>query len=306
MSFPQNPVCHYTSVDALLQMTFADELVIEASHIASFEDISEGNVVRNEAADRLITIASQIDQSNETGGEFAQKMKTMALQMQTTQIQREAYVLSLSEAVDSLPMWRLYGAGGAGVCLVFDTEILQNQVKKWVGTLQPVDYTDFYKSDLGSLIGAMFEDVHMLPFFKNSKYYDPSRATSEHIIGWLRSEGEHIQMLVNNKSLFCKNKAFEFEREIRAVFVAPEHSDLRVVFRGGTRAPIARLRLPIHKDLIDGILTKVILAPGLDALSLVSRQRVEALVTTFKNRKPIFKNVNFEPSAIPFYSNYGR
>jgi Protein of unknown function (DUF2971) len=306
MPFPSSPVCHYTSVDALLQMTFANELVIEASHIASFEDISEGNAVRNEAADRLIHIASSIDQSNETGGEFTRQMQSIAEQMRVTQIQREAYVLSLSEAIDSLPMWRLYASGGAGVCLVFDSEVLMKQVHEWSGTIQPIDYSDAYKADIGSLISAMFEDVGMLPFFKGSRYYDEGRATPEGIVGWLRSEAEHIQKMVNHHSLYCKNKSFEFEHEIRAVFTAPNPSDPRVVFRGGTRAPIARLRLPIHESLIDGVLTKIILAPGLDALSLVSRQRVEALIATFKNRKPIFKNVKFEPSTIPFYSSYGR
>jgi Protein of unknown function (DUF2971) len=307
MRFPANPVCHYTSVDALLQMTITEKLVIEASHIASFEDISEGNVVINTASDRLVAIAAEIDRTNGTRREFELQMKLHAESMRKSQIEREAYVLSLSEAVDSLPMWRLYAAGGAGICLVFDTEKLQELVtKQWEGDFQPIDYSGLHKREVKSLEDAVFEDWRLGPYLKCSPHYDPDRATSATILKWLECRADQFQQLVNRRSLFCKSNGFEFEREIRAVFDAPSSADSRIVFRGGTRAPIARLRLSISEDMVGDVLKRIILAPGLDALSPVSQQRVNALVKTFKSRKKSFKNVEFESSAIPFYSSYGR
>lgn len=49
------------------------------------------------------------------------------------------HIISMSMAKDSLPMWNMYGNGGKGVMIVFDTKVLLNQ---YGGRIQPCIYSN--------------------------------------------------------------------------------------------------------------------------------------------------------------------
>jgi Protein of unknown function (DUF2971) len=300
-------VCHYTTAEAFGQIVSLQGLTIEASHIASFEDTSEGNLVANEVVNRFLQLLSQIPESIPLDLSAAwTQLETYRESLSIAQIQREAYVLSLSSAIDSLPMWRLYGSNGTGVCLVFDTVVLNGLVAQWGAQLRPIDYHRYYEQDLRSSITAIMQNGVPYSFLSGAPFHDASRNTIEHLIGWMQMNIDNIQNRVNHHSLYVKSKAFEFEQEVRAVFQPPKKDGLEIVFRGGSRVPVARLRLPISVEAARPLLKRVILAPGLGALSSTSKLRMGALYSTFKSKFEVLKDVAFEQSAIPFYSSYGR
>jgi Protein of unknown function (DUF2971) len=307
MNHPENMICHYTSVEALIQMVANnDTFEMQASHIASFEDIDEGRPLEDDTLKVLIGHANHFDQVNSIYPPIAGEITNHIQVLRTKQIQREIYILSFSRKVDFLPMWRLYASGGSGLCIVFDGVALAKKVADLGGNMTLIDYTKDYWTAFKDTRRNFLDIASHGSFLKSSSFYNEQAATREHILRWFENEANGIQSLSDRYSTRIKNEAFAFEEEVRAVFQQPAIKDLEVIFRGGTRAPIARLKVCFTAEEVPTIIKKVVMAPGLDALSPSATERIKSLISTFKSHSLIFKDIEFEQSAIPFYSSYGR
>jgi hypothetical protein len=192
MTPPTQLVCHYTTVDALLKMTSEDALTLEASHIASFEDIAEGQGIDNDVLDNLVEFATRFDKENELCPPIYGVVKDHIDTLKSKLLQKENYVLSFSEAVDFLPMWRLYASGGSGVCLVFNSAHLSNLIEREGGIYRKVDYGPSVFASRPSS-GFFWDQSTSGHYLKSNSQYDENAATRDKIIAEFKSNSTYVR-----------------------------------------------------------------------------------------------------------------
>ena len=114
----QKELYYYTDMNALVNGIFKydDKICLWASRWSHLNDPQEVKIGLEELANH--------DTPDWAVDDVLQSLKT-------------SHSISFSGYNDILPMWKMYGGGGTGAMLAFDTKIL---IEKWGGLLQPCIY----------------------------------------------------------------------------------------------------------------------------------------------------------------------
>lgn len=94
---------HYTDINALTKIlveypTNQNEICLWATHIDYLNDKTEGKI----------------------GRQVIKKLTENNPDIELKELINDVYIISFSDAEDSLPMWSMYGANGSGIMLKFD------------------------------------------------------------------------------------------------------------------------------------------------------------------------------------------
>jgi len=109
---------------------------------------------------------------------------------------KNTHLISFSEYKDILPMWKMYGDGGNGVMLIFDTKEL---LKEWTSQMYPCMYTNTkaYNQTLDMIYG----------FFDNPSFSSLTDVQKRYVLIWM------IILLVST----TKKDDYAYEKEIRLI-----------------------------------------------------------------------------------------
>lgn len=147
---------------------------------------------------------------------------------------KTSHSISFSGDNDTLPMWKMYGNGGTGAMLVFNTKEL---IEKWGGLLQPCIYknTDMFDS----VKEALFHPESHPEFFELSE--------AQRILVWFQL----IQMFAS----VLKSEDYHYENEYRLVGIGniyfDEKREQKFRLSAGMIVPYIEAFMP--KDSLKGI-----------------------------------------------------
>lgn len=207
---------HYTTIEALLGILKTTDLCFWATHKNFLNDRTEGIF----------------------GKAILDELLPHSLPLSILDI----FILSLSEEINSLPMWNAYANQSQGVALKLNSNILQKlgstfarcmygekakeQVKQLANFLS---ISKWHSQGSSSQFTKNFQDTNMAKvydmFIKNQTY-----------LGLLYS---------------MKDETYEYEKEIR-IFSSPEPSNIKYRIRKGVIIPYIEMHLP--KECLEGII----------------------------------------------------
>lgn len=175
----QDELYYYTDINALVKGILKDrnQVCLWASRYSHLNDPSE--------------IVASIDELK-----TALPIEGKCLVNNVSRLVQNNHSISFSVYPDFLPMWKMYGDGGKGVMLSFDTKEL---VKKWGGSLQPCIYrgSEEYKQTKGRIL-----NIKSLP-----ELNELSAELQQTLKMFM------LQLFVS----IAKNNEYQYEKEVRLI-----------------------------------------------------------------------------------------
>lgn len=260
-------VYHYTSVDTLLnilknyqasgqtdvlemwassiytmndptEMQYAYDFVIRM--IAMYED--EHSIELKDRPSRYMDDLKKTDLSDAPEDIIAQHIYNPS---------KTPFVFSCSKLEDHLPMWRMYGDNGRGVCLCFDRSELE-KIPNW--TTMDVSYNKNI-----SPTDETYQCMQTVIFNECERCYQTLKTITDY-------EARAKEKIVTWGSLcavigpFVKDEAYKHEQEMRMSLIVSQIDYARdVMFRlspTGQIVPYTKLRIPINA------LVEIVLGPA--------------------------------------------
>lgn len=147
------------------------------------------------------------------------------------------------EKRDVLPMWVHYGDGGKGVGLIFNEKFFENQ------ELYKVQYIDTENFAVDTVDKNISEELKQIFDFLSQDIFTKSE---EHIF-W-----EYTNIIINYISYFFKDKAYEYENEVRMVqFRDYESKDIIL----DENFEVPKLYIEYNKEIITENCEEIIVGP---------------------------------------------
>lgn len=181
----QEELYYYTDMNALVNGIFKydDKICLWASRWSHVNDPQEVKLGLEELANH--------DTPDWAVDDVLQSLKT-------------SHSISFSGYNDILPMWKMYGDGGTGAMLAFNTKIL---IEKWGGLLQPCIYRNT----------SQFETTKEALFHPESHLEYVQLSSIQRIVVWFQL----IQMFAS----VLKSDDYYYENEVRVVGLGNIHFD---------------------------------------------------------------------------------
>lgn len=247
-------LCHYTDISALASMCVEDGLIFRMTNSRFLND-----------KDEYIAGYEIIEKS------FPDELKNLRDKKGES---RNHYVISLSNAYNSLPMWNTYGRNGNGIAIEFD----KVKLFEW---LEEKGYPyGFCKYD-EEQFKKQFKDEVTPEYLK-----DKNKKRKNHI-----SEYADISWS-SFKCLLYKNPAFEYEQELRfSKFVYPYESEHKNTSKIKFRERNNKLIPYIEEKIPYNLVSRIILGPSngndLNMISLeILRKRFKIICDIEQSKLP--------------------
>lgn len=310
----QTILTHYTTKCALENILQADgSMSLQATHIRSFEDYSEGvlpnyagllknvNDKMNFWIDRLVKAQSSphYDQAREeVNSSFKEALDRISkVNHFVTSFSRETH----SEHASNVAMWRLYAENANGVCLVFDAGQLQIFFQDQGAWFCRVEYEQLHKQAWRKAGEHLSENLKSGGLIEGAPELGFSIFKHEIV--------NHAKRLFDiathnfQDNVRHKHQAYEFEKEERAIFLNIHPEDKRIALRGGSKIPTPRLNLKLTPEQTKNCLLEIVFGPGVGYLSENGRQRLESQLPFFRAKYRLAPEVKISLSDIPFFSS---
>lgn len=248
---------HYTSIEALfngilIRDAESDDKAISlfATHYQYLNDITELKYGEDMAREIFTDSHPQI-----------LNMEKPCKETDPLPIHKEFFIISFSKLGDSLPMWSMYGRGGNGIALEFDSyEVLQS-----LRYLYPCLYS---KDDATKMIERVYDNM------KGSKTLANNTAALASDIFILK----HFMQVI-------KNPAYKYEEEVR--FINEYNENIEYRYTNNLIIPYVKQYLPKKA------LKRIIIGPNLDKDR--TRTSIERYIRSLG-----FEDVEVVSSDVPF------
>lgn len=229
----QGPLHHYTNLPAL--QSILSQKKLWATHVRYLNDDSEselGLAIMRQLADEAKLSARSID--SEVLSYFLEWLN------KPRPGNESVYVLSFSEARNSLSQWRQYTQYGQGVCLSIQSTVLieRMQAQGW----------DFQNCRYGQKSQLTWADAILSRFRREAATYcaGPGKENTTHFDSVL----QNCLPALYQVAATIKHSAFEAERETRFISPIVAQHDKRVLYRNGRtdglRIPYVEFDLANH------------------------------------------------------------
>lgn len=294
-------IFHYTNVATLIGMlknasTENAFMTFWASHISYMNDPEEKKYGMKKIWEVLSTVEDELDiPSEQRIKNLEQKELDKFIKILSTDENSviNTYAISFSESYDYLPMWKMYGQDGNGICLGFDETILNKYLKEnHMGEIVPVRYgigediSDIQQAqkdmeDWESLIKKAYKnnyDYYSKAFERKSTNPDKDKTIALYT---------YVTLLATIPQ-YIKNPAYEYEKECRLCC-----GELRqtVHFRNqnGLLLPYLEIKLPLNALKI------ITTGPTTD-----SERQMISIVKLLKEKYDNWENITYYSSDIPY------
>lgn len=287
-------LCHYTSMPALTSILKSinvndkeKSLIMWASSIYAMNDPTEmgyvyhyviNKVKEYEAKQdiiesmRISTYMADIQQSRLAN--FTEEMFISHIYNE----RKTPFVISFSEIMDDLPMWKMYGDNGSGVCLVFDDGMLAETVGSMLSNVVYIGRENQnHTTDI--ILPAIIENECTQCYRDLENVHIPEEIATRKIVAW--------GTLCAAVGAYLKNGSYYYEKEQRFVLFDTTYSKRE--FRNSINGNIiSYLEVPIPLAAIK----EIIVGPCADTNITYS-----GLIPLLKN-----KNIDVEihKSQIPY------
>lgn len=266
---------HYTSPKGIMGILEDTNPKLYFSQYDSLNDLKE----RKDIIEYISGYCNYKVKKNEMSAELAEEIERIGLsdnflvtENQTVDIELESgervhnvttfkneecytYICSFSEEPDLLPMWRMYSKSEhyEGYCLGFIDTAFQPQSCFEKGYYIDLKYVLYSDKDKTKLLDRL-----LLPI---NQYYIKATTLEKNKLVYL------IREFIFNYQFVFKNKAFEYEKEIRAVLHVPKKhigpleniSERKYRMVNGVVVPYVKFEIP-HNDFF-----RVNMAPSIKA-----------------------------------------
>ena len=175
----------------------------------------------------------------------------------------ENFILSFSKVQDNLPMWTTYAQRGEGICLGFETDLLNQKLPKWNVMMKDCQYYDFkefkninYKEEEIYKDCKTFYEASINPKVLATRYKIAETDKGEELTQeekYRIRTSSIIRHLNSFGSFFVKEKSWAYEKEYR-ILLPGDKKDIRYYRRGDHYVPYVYVKVPIMalKEIIVG------------------------------------------------------
>lgn len=289
-------IFHYTNVATLIGMlknasTENAFMTFWASHISYMNDPEEKKYGMKKIWEVLSTVEDELDiPSEQRIKNLEQKELDKFIKILSTDENSviNTYAISFSESYDYLPMWKMYGQDGNGICLGFDKKILNKYLEE-----NNMEKIASVRYGTGDDISDAQDALDWKSFIKNKyeKYHVMSKAWVE--MGASPDKNKSIALytyvtLLATIPQYIKNPAYEYEKECRLCC-----GELRqtVHFRNqnGLLLPYLEIKLPLNALKI------ITTGPTTD-----SERQMISIVKLLRTKYSNWGNITYYSSDIPY------
>ena len=149
------------------------------------------------------------------------------------------FVVSLSQTMNSIPMWYMYADKGNGVCIAIDQDVLFDSLnKKWIPILVNYEY-DILDNLLSETICGLIKESYSL-------YFNSLNLKDDYMSLW-NKKITHLKAMCTTISPFFKNEQFKFEKEMRIINYENDINNVNFRNRKGeTLIPYVDFPVPVN------------------------------------------------------------
>lgn len=289
-------IFHYTNVTTLMGMlenasTENAFMTFWASHISYMNDPEEKKYGMKKILEVLPTVEDELKiPSEQRINNLEQKELDKFIKILSTEKNNviNTYAISFSESFDYLPMWKMYGQDGNGICLGFDKKILNKYLED-----NNMEKIASVRYGTGDDISDAQGEQDWKSFIKNEyeKYHVMSNAWVE--MGASPDKNKSIALYTYVTLLaiippYIKNPAYEYEKEYRLCCRELRHT---VHFRNqnGLLLPYLEIKLPLNALKI------ITTGPTTD-----SERQMISIAKLLKEKYDNWDNITYYSSDIPY------
>lgn len=293
-------IFHYTNIATLIGMlknasTENAFMTFWASHISYMNDPEEKKYGMKKIWEVLPTVEEELDiPPKRRIGSLERKELDKFIKILSTEEYSlaNAYAISFSKFFDYLPMWKMYGQDGNGICLGFDKTILNKYLEEnHMEKIAPVRYG--IGENISDIQQAQKEKEDWKNYIKE-KYKEYYNNYSEKFENITNPDKDKTIAFYTYVTLFAfipqyiKNPAYEYEKEYRLCCGELRHT---VHFRNqnGLLLPYLEIKLPLNALKI------ITTGPTTD-----SERQMISIVKLLKTKYSNCGNITYYSSDIPY------